>query len=57
MDIFDTAVLNRVVQDITRPSSFLLDAFFPQIQTEESEEIHFDVDDSKPRIAPFVCLS
>jgi len=54
MDIFDTAVLNRVVQDLTRPSSFLLDTFFPQIQTEESEEIHFDTDDSKPRIAPFV---
>lgn len=24
------------------------------MQTEESEEIHFDVDQSKPRIAPFV---
>jgi len=24
------------------------------VQTEESEEIHFDIDDSKPRIAPFV---
>ncbi|WP_375695651.1 major capsid protein, partial [Bartonella sp. AC66GZZY] len=24
------------------------------IQTEESEEIHFDIDQSKPRLAPFV---
>lgn len=54
MDIFDTAVLNRVVQDITTPSSFLLDTFFPEIQTEESAEIHFDIDGTKPRIAPFV---
>lgn len=54
MDIFETAVLARVVESLNRPQSFLLDAFFPQVQTEVSEEIHFDVDSSRPTLAPFV---
>lgn len=54
MDIFATATLARVVENLDRPASFLLDTFFPMIQTEESEEIHFDIDESKPRITPFV---
>lgn len=54
VDLFDTRVLNRVVRDLDQPSSFLLDMFFTQIQTEESKEIHFDLDKSKPRITPFV---
>lgn len=54
MDIFSTHVLNRVVEHLDRPASFLLDVFFSEIQTEDSEEIHFDIDQSKPRLAPFV---
>lgn len=55
MDIFDVAVLNRVVEQLEQPQSFLLDRFFPNVQTEpNSLEIHFDVDESKPQIAPFV---
>lgn len=54
VDIFSTHVLTRVVENLHRPSSFLLDTFFMSEQTEESEEIHFDVDKSKPRITPFV---
>ena len=54
MDIFTTQVLNRVVDHLDRPASFLLDTFFPTIQTEDSEEIHFDIDQSKPRLVPFV---
>ncbi len=54
MDEYSTGVLNRVVQDLEQPSSFLLDLFFPGTQTEESEEIHFDVESSKRRITPFV---
>lgn len=54
MDIFSTHVLNRVVEHLDRPSSFLLDTFFNSIQTEDSEEIHFDIDKSKPRLVPFV---
>lgn len=54
MDIFATAVLARVVESLSRPQSFLLDTFFPQVQTEMSEEIHFDIDSSRPTLSPFV---
>jgi hypothetical protein len=56
MDIFTTARLTRLVRALDEPASFLLDTFFPDIQTEPngSEEIHFDIDKSKPRITPFV---
>lgn len=53
-NIFSTAVLNKTVEYLPRPSSFILDTFFPMVQAEESEEIHFDIDKSKPRITPFV---
>ena len=54
IDIFSTHVLNRTVEHMERPASFLLDSFFGSVQTEDSEEIHFDIDKSKPRLAPFV---
>ena len=54
VDIFSTHVLTKVVERLDRPSSFLLDVFFGQEQTEDSEEIHFDIDKSKPRLTPFV---
>lgn len=54
MDIFDTATLNRVVDNLDQPASFLLDLAFREEQTETSEEIHFDVESDKPRITPFV---
>lgn len=54
MDIYSTFVLNRVVESLERPASFLLDTFFSDIQTEDSKEIHFDIDRSRPRLAPFV---
>ena len=54
MDIFSTHVLAKVVENLPTPSSFLLDTFFPNVQTSEKEEIYFDVTDSKPRISPFV---
>ena len=54
MDVYTTGVLVRVVQNLKTPPSFLLDRFFQEEQTETGEEIHFDVDDSKPRITPFV---
>lgn len=52
--IYDTAVLNGVVQSLRRTPTFILDTVFPDVMTEESEDIHFDVIDDKPRIAPFV---
>lgn len=54
MDIYETAVLRKVVEDLDQPSSFLLDTYFREQQTEQSEEIHFDIDLSKPRLTPFV---
>lgn len=54
MDIFSTHVLSKVVENLKTPSSFLLDTFFPNVQTSDKEEIFFDVTDSKPRISPFV---
>ena len=54
MDIYHSAVLTRTVESLDQPSNFLLDLFFPQVQTEQSEDIHFDVDQSKPRITPYV---
>lgn len=54
MDIFSTQVLAKVVERLRTPPSFLLDTFFPNVQTSDKEEIFFDVTDSKPRISPFV---
>jgi len=53
-DMFSTDVLIRTVNSMKMAPSFLLDRFFPNIQTEESEEIHFDVQNRTRRIAPFV---
>jgi hypothetical protein len=53
-DLFSTDVLNAVVASLLGQSQFLLDRYFPTIQTEVSEEIHFDTLDGKRRIAPFV---
>ena len=54
MNIYTTTVLNKVVEALKLPSSFILDVFFPEEQRHDTEEIHFDIDDDKPRIAPFV---
>lgn len=54
MDIFATAVLSRVLAELPAPAPFILNSFFRNIQTETSEEIHFDVDSSRRRLAPFV---
>lgn len=54
MDIFSTGVLARVVAALPPPQPFILNSFFGLVQTETSEEIHFDVDSGKRRLAPFV---
>lgn len=53
-DIYTTGVLARVIESLPSPAPFILNSFFREMQTETSEEIHFDVDKSKPRLAPFV---
>lgn len=54
MDIFNTGVLARIVAELPLPAPFILNSFFRAIQTEDSEEIHFDIDSSSRRLAPFV---
>lgn len=53
-DLFSTNVLTTVVNSLQMPPSFMLDTFFPSVQTEESEEIHFDVENDVMGLAPFV---
>lgn len=54
MDLFTTNNLVGVVKDLNTPPSFFLDWFFTRTIEDPSEEIHFDTDESKPRITPFV---
>ncbi|OYV50169.1 MAG: capsid protein [Burkholderiales bacterium 21-58-4] len=54
MDIFDTNVLIQVVPNLKRAQKFLLDRFFPNQVTSDSEYVSIDVDVGKRRMAPFV---
>jgi len=54
MDIYSTGVLARVIAELPAPAPFILNSFFRELQTETSEEIHFDVDTGRRRLAPFV---
>lgn len=54
MDVFSTNVLTGVVNSLKPAPQFLLDRYFGMVQTEESEEIHFDVVTRGRRVAPFV---
>lgn len=54
MDLFSTNTLIGVINSLIMPPSFLVDTFFGRVQTETSEEIHFDVIDKTRRLAPFV---
>jgi hypothetical protein len=52
--LYDTARLIAVVEQMKRPSSFLLDTFFPNISTSLTEKVLVDVFVNKRRMAPFV---
>ena len=54
MDLFSTNVLTGTINSLIATPSFLLDTYFPMVQTEQSEEIHFDVISKTRRLAPFV---
>ena len=53
-DLWSTDTLNRVVASLLGESQFLIDRYFGTVQSETTEEIHFDVMDGKRRISPFV---
>jgi hypothetical protein len=51
---YDTNTLIQVVPNLKTAQSFLLDKFFPNIVTSDSEFVSIDVDVGKRRMAPFV---
>jgi len=55
MTLFSTDHLSGVVNSLFNEApSFLLDRYFPNVQLEASEEIHFDVETAFEGLAPFV---
>jgi hypothetical protein len=52
--IYDTNTLIAVVPNLKRAVSFLLDRFFPNVVTSDSEFVSIDVDIGKRRMSPFV---
>lgn len=52
--IYDTAVLNRVVETYIQPIDFFLTNFFGGVEVSDSETIYFDTVTSKRRITPVV---
>jgi len=52
--LLDTNVLIQVVPNLLRPTTFLLDKYFPNLVTSDTEYVSIDVDIGKRRIAPFV---
>lgn len=53
-DIYSTAFLNRVVDDLAPVPTVFLDLFFPEVLTHDTEEVYFDKVTDKPRLTPFV---
>lgn len=54
LGIYNTAVLNGVVDNLKRPQAALLSMFFPMVNVSDKAEIKFDVIVGKRRLAPFV---
>jgi len=52
--IYDTNQLIQVVPNLKLPVSFLLDKFFPNIVTSDTEFVSIDVQIGKRRMSPFV---
>jgi hypothetical protein len=52
--IYDTNTLIQVVPNLLRAQTFLLDKFFPNVVTADSEFVSIDVDVGARRMAPFV---
>lgn len=54
MDLFSTNTLRGIVEDLRVPQIGLAAAYFGATAQDDTEEIHFDVDNKPRRIAPFV---
>lgn len=53
-NIYDTSVLVQVVPNLKTSQNWLLDRFFPNVITYDTEEVAIDVDIGLRRMAPFV---
>jgi hypothetical protein len=53
-DLYSTAFLNRVVDDLAPVPTVFTDLFFPEVLTHDTEEVYFDKVTDKPRLTPFV---
>lgn len=54
MNIYDTNVLVGLVPNLKTSQNWLLDRFFTNVVTYETEEVSIDVDTGKRRMSPFV---
>jgi hypothetical protein len=52
--LYDTNTLIQVVPNLKLAQQFLLDKFFPNIVTADSEKVSIDIDVGKRRMSPFV---
>lgn len=52
--LYDTNVLVQVVPNLKLAQQFLLDKFFPNVVTSDTEKVSIDIDVGKRRMAPFV---
>ncbi|MBN9096075.1 major capsid protein [Pandoraea pnomenusa] len=52
--IYDTNVLIAMVPNLKKSQKFLLDKFFPNVVTSDTEFVSIDVDVGKRRMSPFV---
>lgn len=54
IDIYSTAFVNRVVDELIPVPTVFLDLFFPEVLNHDTEEVAIDKVIDKPRITPFV---
>lgn len=54
ISIFETRSMLQALEQRFPPQSFLLDTFFPAIETSETEYVDIDIFKGKRRLAPFV---
>lgn len=52
--VYDTNLLVQIVPNLKRAQQFLLDKFYPNIVTSDTEYVSIDVDVGKRRMSPFV---
>lgn len=53
-DLFSTDTLGAIVEDLRVPRSGFAQRYFTTVSQDDTEEIHFDIDNKPRRIAPFV---